>query len=164
MEMILWKSILLLHEFREWAEKNHWHIRVAENKAVLPEEVTERYAVPAEWLMFISDFECCSNLDDTVWFLTCEDYQNQKAFRWNEWELLSLESAQSETELSEIMQFWNQHFPVILSVKDGYAYYAVNTADGSIISGSEPEFENSEIIADSFADFMQKIISGDIIL
>jgi len=49
-----------------------------------------------------------------------------------------------------------------MSVKDGYSYYAVSMKDGSIVHGSEPEFEECETAATSFEDFMRKIVVGQI--
>ncbi|MBC8838222.1 SMI1/KNR4 family protein, partial [Escherichia coli] len=36
--------------------------------------------------------------------------------------------------------------------------------DGNIVHGSEPEFEESSIVADSFADFLLKIVAGEIVI
>jgi hypothetical protein len=46
--------------------------------------------------------------------------------------------------------------PVALSVADGYAYYALRE-DGFVIFGREPEFEETEFFADSFAAFLEKL-------
>ena len=34
--------------------------------------------------------------------------------------------------------------------------------DGSVVHGMEPEFEECETVADSFEDFMEKVMSGRI--
>ncbi|HAA6465519.1 TPA_asm: hypothetical protein GFZ78_01130 [Listeria monocytogenes] len=52
----------------------------------------------------------------------------------------------------------------MMSVGGCYEYYAITLKDGSVVHGSEPEFEESSIVAESFADFLLKIKIGKIIL
>ena len=52
--------------------------------------------------------------------------------------------------------------PIFLSLENGYAYYAISMQDGSVVYGAEPEFEECETAADSFEDFMEKVMSGGI--
>ena len=86
-----------------------------------------------------------------------------KAWQWNEWELLSLEAAGNDAAWKdEIRKFWDGHLPVFLSLESGYAYYAISIKEGSIVYGSEPEFEECKIVADSYEDFMKKIIRGEL--
>lgn len=103
--------------------------------------------------------------DETMWFLCAEDFdiQGDKAFQWNEWELISLTSAEGDTKWqSEIREFWDNHLPIIMSVKGEYSYYAIAIKDGSIVHGAEPEFEECEIVAASFMDFMEKIVKKEL--
>ena len=51
-----------------------------------------------------------------------------------------------------------------MSVREGYAYYAISMTDGSVVYGSEPEFEACQTIAGSFQDFLSKIKEGEIAL
>ena len=89
--------------------------------------------------------------------------QGDKAWQWNEWELLSLEAAGNDAAWKdEIRKFWDGHLPVFLSLESGYAYYAISIKEGSIVYGSEPEFEECQTVADSFENFMEKIISKKI--
>lgn len=48
------------------------------------------------------------------------------------------------------------------SVKNGYAYYAISMKDGSIVRGAEPEFEECELVAVSFTDFLEKIMTSNL--
>ncbi|HAA6491845.1 TPA_asm: hypothetical protein GGA09_01575 [Listeria monocytogenes] len=50
----------------------------------------------------------------------------------------------------------------MMSVGGGYEYYAISLIDGNVVHGSEPEFEESLVVADSFADFLLKIVAGEI--
>lgn len=78
---------------------------------------------------------------------------------------MSLEAAEGDENLeNEVKQFWNSHLPIMMSVGGCYEYYAIALNDGSIVHGSEPEFEESLVLADSFVDFLLKIEIGKIIL
>ena len=78
-------------------------------------------------------------------------------------EMLGLEAAENDAAWKdEIKKFWDRHLPVFLSLEGGYAYYAISIKEGSIVYGSEPEFEECQIVADSFENFMEKIISKKI--
>ncbi|EAF5052010.1 hypothetical protein C2W34_08740 [Listeria monocytogenes] len=52
----------------------------------------------------------------------------------------------------------------MMSVGGCYEYYAITLKDGSVVHGSEPEFEESSIVADSFADFLLKIMAGEMVI
>ena len=89
--------------------------------------------------------------------------QTDRAFQWNEWELISLEAAEGDSVWTDdIIGFWNGHLPIFASVNGGYSYYAISMEDGSIVHGFEPEFEKCEIVAASFNDFMKKVICKQI--
>lgn len=49
-----------------------------------------------------------------------------------------------------------------MSVKGGYSYYSISIKSGSIIQGEEPEFEECEIVADSFEELLRAIINEKI--
>ncbi len=52
--------------------------------------------------------------------------------------------------------------PNDLLLKRGSVYYAISMNDGSIVYGSEPEFEECKIVANSFEDFLLKIMKCEI--
>ena len=145
-------------DFFQAAEAAGWHIRIRDEAALcLKNPVQERYPrLPEEYLTFLSWVARCTNPDETAWFLCEEDYngQSDSAFQWNEWELQSLEAAQGDDEWkNSIRAFWNTHFPIFLSVKSGYAYLAICVSEtdyGAVVCGSEPEYEETQKIADSF--------------
>ena len=94
--------------------------------------------------------------------MTHKDYYPQdKGFQWNDLELQSLEYADND---SGIIAYWDKHLPIFISVDGEYSYYAINTENGNIVVGYEPEFEVSSVVADDFYTFIGKIISGEIIL
>lgn len=148
--------------------KNHgWRIEVTkENTRNLPDEIQRRYPnISPQWHDFIRGLDVLMNQEETTWLLCFKDFygQGDYAFQWNEWEKMSLDSADDDVEWQEeIRRFWNLHFPVVMSVKDGYAYYAISMDDGAIVYGYDPEFEECETVAASFEDFLEKIVDGSI--
>lgn len=81
----------------------------------IPKTLTDRYAnIPQEWLEYVKSVKHMVSPDETTWVLGAEDFevQGDKAFQWNEWELMSLESAGNDEEWKRsIGKFWNQHLP-----------------------------------------------------
>ena len=59
-------------------------------------------------------------------------------------------------------EYWDKHLPIVMSVEDGYAYYAINTDTGTVVEGRGPEFEEPSVVAESFEAFINKMIAGEI--
>ena len=155
----------MVQEFLAWAEKENWNIKMREEQFALPDEIQQRYRIPAEWLAFIEHFSLCSDENGTKWFITSEDYHMDSGFQWNDFEQISLDAAGDDAEWTEnIKKFWDRHLPIFMSVEGEYEYCAINTETGQIVQGWEPEFEEAGVVADTFEDFIRKIISGEIIL
>ncbi|MDE6387221.1 MAG: SMI1/KNR4 family protein [Lachnospiraceae bacterium] len=157
----------LINTFMAYMKEHGWNIEVNEMQNVsLPEAITSRYTnIPKQWLEFAKNIKQMISADETMWFLCSEDFNMQEigAFQWNEWELISLESAKGDTEWeNEIKKFWDNHLPIVMSVKGGYSYYAISIKDGSVIHGAEPEFAECEAVASSFTDFMEKIVKNEL--
>ena len=51
-----------------------------------------------------------------------------------------------------------------MSVGGDYEYFAIDTENGNVVQGWEPEFEEAEVVADTFEDFIRKVISDEILL
>ncbi len=156
-----------MNAFLTYLKGQGWKVEASEKtENRLPQAIKERYTnIPQSWLEFISTVKSAINNDGTKWFLCRNDFeiQSEGSFRWNEWEIISLESAEKDILWeAEIKQFWNSHLPIILSVKNGYAYYAISMENGSIVYGAEPEFEDCDIVASSFEEFMKKVINHEI--
>ncbi len=157
----------MIESFLNYMRDQDWTVEVKEKQVFcLPEPMKSRYAgYPESWMQLISAVKSMVRRDEQAWFLCAEDYeiQGDKAWQWNEWELLSLEAAGNDTAWrEEIKKFWDGHLPIFLSLEGGYAYYAISMADGSVVHGAEPEFEECETVADSFTDFMEKVTGGRI--
>lgn len=136
----------------------------------LPLCVSGRYHnPPAEWMEFLNCVRSCVSPGETTWFLCLDDFERQDevSFRWNEWELISLQAAidDQDTEWqSSIKAFWDNHLPICLSVKGGYGYYAIRLSDGVVVHGTEPEFEETREAAPSFGQFLEMICNGALVL
>ena len=154
-----------LEQFLEYMGTQGWKVEIRPNPP-LPRWITDRYHhIPDLWRQFTAAVSELSSGDETTWFLCAEDYDSRldHAFWWNEWERLSLESAEGdEVWTAEIKSFWDDHLPIVLSVGDGYAYYAVSMEDGAVVYGREPEFEGCERVAGSFEEFLKHIMDGTI--
>ncbi|MHC4830940.1 MAG: hypothetical protein ACYTFT_11410 [Planctomycetota bacterium] len=101
--------------------------------------------------------------DQKSWILTRLDYSGggDSAFSWDEIERQSLAATGSDPGwASEVREFWDNHIPIALSVRDGYAYLAI-ARDGSIVRGEEPEFEETTHIAESYEQFLKLIEQRD---
>jgi hypothetical protein len=116
--------------------------------------------MPDDYESFLSSVTLCVNAAETAWFLCAKDYNGQRdtAFRWNDFEMQSLEAAGGDASWkTEITTFWSKTLPIFLSVKSGYAYLALNVDPGSdrygsVVYGREPEYEDVTHICDSFSD------------
>lgn len=133
----------------------------------LPAEIAIRHPkIPASLTAFLGGLADCTNSTNTAWFLCEADYAgtSESAFRWNEWELLSLGAGVDDPPFTvKVQSFWNAHLPFYLSVADGYEYYAVRTTTdgfGRVVAGREPEFEEGHVVAASFEEFLWTLVSG----
>jgi hypothetical protein len=106
-----------------------------------------------------SSFSLLSSADETVWFLSGDDYspEAEGAFAWNELEQLSIQAATTADEAAAVSLFWGRHLPILLSVRNGYEYLAVRD-DGAVVHGTEPEFEAAVVVLSQFEDLLTYII------
>ena len=156
-----------MEEFINWLKENGWKINIKSNNVeYLLKNIMEKYKIPKEYKTFLENIQMCTNAEENIWFLCIEDYQpkSEDDFRWNEFELISLEAAEGDEELiNDIKNFWDTHLPIMLNVKGDYEYYAINVRNKKIIHGIEPEFEeSSKIVANNFIDFLDKIMKNEI--
>lgn len=155
----------MIQPFLDVMQKRGCEVETGANPP-LPKWITDRYHnLPDLWLQFIGEVRALFSADEAVWFLCAEDYDTRldHAWRWNEWEELSLQNAEGdEAWAREIKAFWDEHLPIVLSVREGYAYYAISMADGAVVYGCEPEFEECEQVAGSFGEFLERVMDGTI--
>ena len=151
-------------------EKQGWKVAKRSGRSLrLPIEVVVRYPkLPPTLTEFLGGLSSCENQTQTAWFLCEADYDGTSgaAFRWDEWERISLEAAEDDAGLVDaVREFWNEHLPFLLSVRDGYAYFAVRTAAdgfGQVVTGCEPEFEEVSPVAGTFEEFLSLLADGSV--
>lgn len=156
-------------EFINWAKRNNWSIiEKKEKNLCLETDIISRYKViPSEYVELLKRIKQMIAPNEKAWFI-CEDEYNDKSeivFKWNEFELISLEAVKDDDEWkSEIISWWNEKLPIFLSVNDGYSFYAIDLSNnkGSIVKGYEPEFEETEEVASSFEEFLELIMLNKI--
>jgi len=156
-------------EFISWAKDNGWDITLkSESGLELGDSIISRYKeIPPNYVEFLKRVKQCIAPNEKTWFICEDEYNNNSniAFKWNEFELLSLEAAENDKEWkTEIVSWWDKHLPIVMSVDEGYSFYAIDLNDniGSIVQGFEPEFEEVEKIANNIEDFLELIITGTI--
>ncbi|WP_099221911.1 SMI1/KNR4 family protein [Listeria costaricensis] len=133
----------------------------------VPAYLRDRYGdLPNDYLAFFHLFSTCENDAQTAWFLTQDCYlvQEETAFSYCEFEQISLNGCLNKKDALKVKAFWNAHFPIYMSLHNGYAYYGMCVETGEIVCGYEPMFEEPEVVADSFLEFLKKVLLGEIIL
>ncbi|GGE50205.1 hypothetical protein EV200_109157 [Pedobacter psychrotolerans] len=134
------------------------------NTATAQDMVKERLSkTPSSFLEFVEYFDLLANAEDNIWFISIKDYlkeNNGEGFSWNEFELQSLEYSDGQ-EKKDVIKFWNDHLPFMMSVKSDYAYVAIvlNGEDkGQIVTGNKPEYEDTVTLANSLEEFFEKYV------
>ncbi|WP_097007038.1 SMI1/KNR4 family protein [Lacrimispora amygdalina] len=157
------------NEFISWAKDKGWDITFkSESGLELDDSIISRFnGIPQSYVEFLKIVKQCIAPSEKTWFICQDEYNNISniAFKWNEFELLSLEVAENDNEWKkEIVSWWDKHLPIVMSVDEGYSFYAIDLNDniGSIVQGFEPEFEEVEKIADNIEDFFELIVKGKI--
>jgi hypothetical protein len=148
-------------------QQQGWNVEKREQPKEVNAEVFRRYNwMPSDVLQFISETKSVISPENKAWFQTSDNFNNttDSAFKWNQWELLSLDCAQKERDgawATSIKSFWDTHFPIFMSVKSGYGYFAVEKSTLKIVQGFEPEFEETLPLADNFLDLLEKLMRRD---
>jgi hypothetical protein len=60
-----------------------------------------------------------------------------------------------------IVAFWDRHLPVLMSVRDGYGYLAIERDSLRVVSGREPEYEETTPVADTVGEALALVAAGD---
>lgn len=140
-----------------------WNIKTSGSKqALLPADIAARYSqLPVEVCDYLQTFEKYGNAEESAWFLTRADFLEtaDAGFRWNEYESMALEAAESEQERRKIIEFWDAHFPIAMAVDSNYDYLAISLqaqSFGAVVHGYSPYWFEPTIIAPSFSEFLEK--------
>lgn len=156
-------------EFISWAKDNGWDVIDKDKEEInLELSIISRYKeIPIEYQEFLKLVKHCISPSEKTWFI-CENEYNgdsDSEFKWNEFELLSLEVAKNDKEWElEISKWWEKHLPIVMSVDDIYSFYAIDLVEdtGAILKGYEPEFEEVEKVANNIEEFFELIMTNRI--
>lgn len=126
-------------------------------------EKCEQARVPASYMDFLWTFKSLSNAAESRWFLSAEDFSDltDAVFSWNEFKKMSLSAAASASKQRDVVEFWEQHLPILMLVDEDYQYVALNRSSGGIVHGIEPDFESVSVLAHSFENFMRATVNGE---
>jgi hypothetical protein len=162
------RSTLTLDELRTALDRlarAGWTVQLRSSPGTLPSHIKARYPwVPSDIVDFIQEIEIIASPDDKAWLLAVSDFQggSSSAFTWDEFERLSTEAAKDNPNWrAAIRQCWDSHFPIGMSVKDGYAYLAIRGTDLNIVCGEEPEFEQTAVVASSLVELLSLLSIRD---
>jgi hypothetical protein len=133
-------------------------------------EVLHRYRLrpDGEVWRWITSFDRLITRDEQQWFLSHRDFTDRPPsgeFRWNEYELMSLDAAGDDDEWkARIDGFWTQHLPLYLDVGDCYRALVARISQGScvgIFESIEPEFEEVTPFAASIDEMLLLILGQE---
>lgn len=151
----------------EWAEKNGWRSEpLTERRDIADHPILSKYRLPIGYIGFLNGFSRLESGDEQSWFLFPDDFRDDadpSGFAWNEFERISAEAALDDCQAAEVREWWSRHLPILMSVRGGYSFYAIETDGGRVVQGAEPEFEEAWEVAECFEDFLEKIVSGEIV-
>ena len=143
-------------------EGRGWKIqRSASREPLLPVEISRRYPrIPDELIDFLQSIDSCVNAEESIWFLCRADFlRGEEGFRWNEFELMSLNRDDDAEWKPQVRAFWDRHFPFMLAVHSDYDYLAVSLEErsyGEVVHGCGDDFLQPFAIAPSFAEFLKR--------
>jgi len=149
-----------MHALLKALTDRSWIVEPMLGPSLMPSSITERYPMlEGGVLEVLSQFSRCSRPDEQSWLLALSDFQavSSQGFRWNEYEIMALESAANQQERDSITRFWDEHFPFLLAVQADYDYLAIRLSDGSVMHGSAPEWELPSVLAPSFEAFVEYV-------
>ena len=152
-----------MHSLLKALSTKSWKVEPIVGRSLKPMVVGERYPMlEGGVLEVLSQIKRCIRADEQSWLIAFSDFQSSSSlgFRWNEYEIMALESAATERERSLITRFWDEHFPFLLAVQADYDYLAIRISDGSVVHGCAPEWEHPTVFASSFGAFVERVSSA----
>lgn len=111
---------------------------------------------------FLATFTELHNADQTRWFLSAADHDGtaDSAFPWHAMRDISLEAALDDAGRQAVLDFWQQHTPIYMSVAGEYEFLAIARDSGRIVHGIEPEFEDTRDVAPNLAALFDDMMAG----
>lgn len=111
---------------------------------------------------FLATFTELHNADQTRWFLSAADHDgtSYSAFPWHTLRDISLEAALDDAGRQAVLDFWQQHTPIYMSVASDYEFLAIEHDSGRIVHGVEPEFEDIRVVSPNLGALFEDMIAG----
>ena len=149
-------------EFLDTLRTRGWEWSEREPGATEQQAEGDTPAIPERWRTFLECFAELVAPGEGCWFLSLEDYAgaSDSAFAWDEFRSISLESCADDTQRAQVREFWEAHLPILMRVDGDYAFLALNRRNGAVVSGCEPEFEETTELAASVDEFFRAVIDG----
>jgi hypothetical protein len=151
----------LIAQYVSALERAGWTVKLLPARRSLPSDLLARYPqLPADVRAFVESLSEAYSSDEQSWILTASDFHgdSSSAYAWNEWERQSLSAAEGDGQwMARITEFWDRHFPFLMSVKSGYAYFAIERESLAVVVGEEPEYEETQQLAPSLAEVLELI-------
>jgi len=142
-----------------------WSVERLSQRQTLPDEILKRYpGMPLDHREFVETTGIVASPSATAWLVTSCVFTGTSdlAYAWNEWEQQSLEAAEKDLALrTSIERFWDRHLPIVMSVKSGYAYLALDLNTLQIVRGEEPLYEESSLLASSLHEMFSLVVNRD---
>ena len=148
--------------FLEAAVSSGWILQTREKaQPVLPVSIIERYSnIPNAFIEFLSIVLDAAPSDEKAWFLCEANYNGTSptTSAWNEWELFDCDNFKDDPDLVvATKKFWDQHFPIMMSVRSDFAYIAIDMSTdhyGTIVFGYSPFLLEPKCLYAAFPDFL----------
>ena len=140
-----------------------WRVERATRPPPLPDGIRQRHPeLPPLALEFFSEIHACVRSDEACWLLAAADYAGpvaEEAFRWDELERIFTEDPTGGELAAKVRAYWDRYLPILLRVDGDYEFLAIGTDAGSddfgkVVHGFAIEFDESSVIAESYADFL----------
>jgi hypothetical protein len=142
-------------------------------QATLPSRFAARFAAPLPdaLVAWMGTFASCVDPTERAWFVTLDGIRADlerdgevevEGFAFDAFERMSMEAAADDAlAQAHVEAFWRVHVPLLLSVCGSYQYFALVLAGerhGAVVYGCEPEFEETETVAESLPAFLQRLV------
>lgn len=154
----------IFYKFLKWAEERDWIIQ--ERHEELPNTFADFDGKLGVYESIIKKYGKIMNSKKNTWFVLNQSEIVEYDLNY-EWDYcrnicVSAYDEEKEDEKEQIIHWWSEDFPFMMSTGRDFEVYFINTVDGSIEYGFEPSFEETIKIADSIDDFFLKILNNEI--
>ncbi|EME20431.1 hypothetical protein G419_11097 [Rhodococcus triatomae BKS 15-14] len=123
-------------------------------------------AIPAGHIGFLRRFGALASGDDSRWFLSAFDYAglSGSAFAWDEFRAIGLDAADTVADRVRVEAFWAECLPILVGVRGDYEFLAISRTNGAVLHGTEPDFEDTTMIAPGLHELMDGVLRGNLLV